>query len=89
MLDQINDSSWGVRVAVCQALGQWADEGKVPLASRIIEVLKGRRRSDSELSVRVAAEAALNQFYGVEEDLTSIPDNIEPIKLEDELTENR
>ena len=61
----------------------------MPLASRIIVVLKGRWRSDSELSVRVAAEAALNQFYGVEEDLTSIPDNIEPIKLEDELTENR
>lgn len=85
MLGQISDTSWGVRVAVCQALEQWADEKKVPLAGTVTEVLKGIRRSDSQFPVRVAAEAALNKFYSVQEDLPSIPDDTPPIQLEDEL----
>jgi hypothetical protein len=85
MLHQISDTSWGVRVAVCQALGQWASERTVYLADIIIEVLRGIRRSDSQFPVRVAAEAALNKFYSAREDLPSVQDDAPPIKLEDEL----
>jgi hypothetical protein len=85
MLRQLTDTSWGVRVAVCQALGQWADERKVPLANTVIEVLKGMRRSDSQFPVRVAAEDVLNKFYSVQEDLPSMSDDTAPIELEDEL----
>jgi hypothetical protein len=46
------------------------------------------RRSDSEFSVRVAAEAALNRFYGAQENLPAVPDDIPPIKLEEELPTN-
>ncbi len=85
MLQQITDTSWGVRVAVCQALGQWADRRRVPLASIVIEVLKGIRRSDSQFPVRVAAEAALNRLYSVQEDPMSNPDDTPPITIEGEL----
>lgn len=83
MLHQTSDTSWGVRVAVCQALGQWADDNTVAIAGEIIEVLKDIRRSDSEFPVRVAAEAALNKFYSARRHSAPFRDDTPPIKLEE------
>ncbi len=82
MFQQTTDTSWGVRLAVCQALGRWADEKNVAIAGEIIEVLKGMRRSDSEFPVRVAAEAALNKFYSAWQ-RASFSDDAQPIALEE------
>lgn len=85
MLHQITDTSWGVRVAVCQALGQWADEKQVPHLLTVINVLKEVRRSDSQFPVRVAAEEALTKLYDVRNDLSSIGDAPPPVSIEEEL----
>jgi hypothetical protein len=83
MLQQTTDTSWGVRVAVCQALARWADEKNVAIQGEIIEVLKGLRRTDSEFPVRVAAEAALNRLYSVRQYSSPLRDDTPPIKLEE------
>jgi nucleoside 2-deoxyribosyltransferase len=54
LMDQINDSSWGVRVAVCQVLGKWhATQAQTILAQRVV---------DPEPAVRAAAEEALRRI---------------------------
>lgn len=54
LMDQINDSSWGVRVAVCQVLGKWqAVQAQTILAQRVV---------DPEPAVRAAAEEALRKI---------------------------
>jgi hypothetical protein len=54
MTDQIRDSSWGVRVAVCQLLGKWhAVQAQTILAQRVV---------DPEPAVRAAAEEALRKI---------------------------
>jgi HEAT repeats len=88
MLRQMHDSSWGVRVAVCQALGQWGDQMKVATVRTVIGTLKGIIKSDSEFPVRVAAEDALNRLYTVHKDLSANRDDATSIKLEDELVNN-
>jgi HEAT repeat protein len=88
MLSKMHDHSWGVRVAVCQALGQWGGRIKVPPVRTVIETLKGIRKSDSEFPVRVAAEDALNKLYSSHEDLAVTADDTAPIILEDELVTN-
>lgn len=54
LIAQINDSSWGVRVAVCHILGKWrAVEAQTILAQRVV---------DPEPAVRAAAEEALRMI---------------------------
>jgi hypothetical protein len=54
LMDQINDSSWGVRVAVCHVLGKWrATQAQTILAQRVV---------DPEPAVRAAAEEALRKI---------------------------
>jgi len=54
LIDQITDSSWGVRVAVCQVLGNWrATSAQSILAQKVI---------DPENAVRAAAEEALRRI---------------------------
>jgi hypothetical protein len=54
LMDQLNDSSWGVRVAVCQVLGKWrAVQAQTVLAQRVV---------DPEPAVRAAAEEALRKI---------------------------
>jgi hypothetical protein len=50
MTDQVTDSSWGVRKAVCQVLGEW---GKVMALGPLSE-----RLNDPQLQVRMAAANA-------------------------------
>ncbi len=60
LIDQITDSSWGVRVAVCQVLGKWrATEAHASLFERVV--------GDSEPAVRAAAEEALHGIMQEEE----------------------
>ena len=54
LCDQISDSSWGVRRAVCEVLGRWSDR-------RAIAQLRGML-NDSEAQVRLAAVDALSRF---------------------------
>jgi hypothetical protein len=60
LIDQITDSSWGVRVAVCQVLGKWrAAQAQSILAQRVV---------DPEQAVRAAAEEALQRITQEEEE---------------------
>lgn len=54
MIDQITDSSWGVRVAVCQVLGKW----RVTAAKDVLD----QRVVDPEPAVRAAADEALRRI---------------------------
>ncbi len=54
MIDQITDSSWGVRVAVCQVLGKW----RATVAKDVLN----QRFVDPEPAVRAAAEEALRRI---------------------------
>lgn len=54
MIDQITDSSWGVRVAVCQVLGKW----RATVAKEVLD----QRVVDPEPAVRAAAEEALRRI---------------------------
>jgi hypothetical protein len=60
MIDQITDSSWGVRVAVCQVLGNWR-------ATEAVSILTTQKAVDPETAVRVAAEEALQLILAEDE----------------------
>jgi HEAT repeat protein len=54
MINQINDSSWGVRQAVCRVLGKW---GKSKALDQV-----GRLLNDPQLQVRIAAAEAFERL---------------------------
>ena len=55
LIDQIGDTSWGVRLAVCQTLAKWC-------AKDAIGHLRERRSVDPEQVVRLAADEALRSI---------------------------
>jgi HEAT repeats len=59
LIDQMGDSSWGVRLAVCQTLGKWC-------ASEAKSILQQRRSVDTEQVVRLAADEALRAIFRAE-----------------------
>jgi hypothetical protein len=69
LIEQSSDSSWGVRVAVCQVLGKWrATQAKSILTYRVV---------DPEPPVRAAAEEALERILQEEEE-TQTDDGSKP-----------
>jgi hypothetical protein len=58
MAEQMTDSSWGVRVAVCRVLGQW---GSPSAATALRNAL-----SDEQTEVRLAAAEALERIRQIE-----------------------
>ncbi len=59
LIDQMGDTSWGVRLAVCQTLGKWC-------AAEAASILRERRSVDPEQVVRLAAEEALRSIRRAE-----------------------
>jgi hypothetical protein len=61
MISQMTDTSWGVRVAVCQVLGRWR-------AAEAKGILRERCSVDPEQAVRAAAEEALRTIVRSEQE---------------------
>ena len=59
LIAQMDDSSWGVRMAVCQTLGKWC-------ATEAASILRERRSVDPEQVVRLAADEALRAISRAE-----------------------
>ena len=57
MIGQLDDTSWGVRRAVCRVLGQWGE-------TTAIEALQ-RKLSDAVLQVRIAAAEAFEHLQAI------------------------
>ena len=55
LIDQSNDTSWGVRRAICMVFAKWSKVETIPA----LETLLG----DSELQVQLAASEALNKIH--------------------------
>lgn len=73
MIEQLDDSSWGVRQAVCKVLGQWGNlEAIAPLQQRI---------NDPQLQVRVAAAEA---FERLEQTRVEVEASLQEIELSGE-----
>lgn len=74
MIAQLDDSSWGVRQAVCRVLGKW---GKLKALDRLSEQLQ----NDSELQVRLAAAEAFEILNRIKETSPTVLDDTDDQEL--------
>ena len=54
MINQLNDSSWGVRQSVCRVLKRWGENIDTETANKLSEAVR-HKLNDPELQVRIAA----------------------------------